>query len=434
MTYSVLPNRRRFLSTLVAASGALVLPSFVPQTALGANQRIGLGMIGAGRRTHQMLREVQDATGTQGDARVVAVSDVWPKKSADWLAAYRKGMPAGSVDGEIPAMIDYRKLLDRHVDAVIVTTCDHWHALSAIHACQAGKDVYGEKPLSLTIAEGRAMVNAVRKYQRVFQTGAQQRSNPRNRQACELLRNGKLGQIKEVHCTNYGSSKPASLYKLKTEPVPEGMDWDRWCGQTELVPFSFNRYLTYEKPGWQWIREYSGGLLTNWGAHGLDMVQWALGADDTGPVEIIPAGKEPDSQVSFRYANGVIVRLDSTAEVLGGGHFVGAEGEMFMNRGKFNTKPIAISKEELGGDGVRLPVSNGHLQNWLDCIRSRERPVSDVEIGHRSATLCHLCGIARWLGRPLRWDPQKETFPGDEEANGYLDRPKRKPYQLPDVS
>ena len=428
-------QRRRFLVGLATATGTVSLPCFIPRTAWGANNRIGVGMIGAGRRTHQILREVQRVTGSQGGARVVAVSDIWPKKSAEWIAAYRKDMPAEVNASEIPTAIDYGKLLDRRdVDAVIITTCDHWHALPAIHACQAGKDVYGEKPLSLTIAEGRAMVNAVRKYRRVFQTGAQQRSDPRNRQACELIRNGRLGPIREVNCTNYDSSPPASAYQFKTEPVPEGMDWERWCGQTDLVPFSFNRYLTYEKPGWQNIREYSGGLMTNWGAHGLDMVQWALGTDDTGPVEITPESKDLRCKVSFRYANGIVVHLATDNKVLGGGHFIGAKGEMFMNRGKFNTVPIAISKEEIGKTDLRLYHSANHMQNWLDCIHSRQKPVSDVEIGHRSATLCHLCGIARMLGRKLRWDPEKETFPGDSEANGYLDRPRRAPYQLPTLT
>jgi predicted dehydrogenase len=433
-------TRRRFLhGTAAGLAGGGAVPMFIPRHVLGspgkpgANGRIGLGMIGAGRRTHQILNDVRRVTGPDGDARVVAVSDLWPKKAAEWITAYHNGMPV-ELRGNLDTAIDYRTLLERRdVDAVVITTCDHWHALPAIHACQAGKDVYGEKPLSLTIAEGRAMVNAVRKYQRVFQTGAQQRSDRRNRQACELIRNGRLGAIREVICTNYGSSKPASEYNLKTEPVPQGLDWERWCGQTDVVPFSFNRYLTYEQPGWQWIREYSGGLLTNWGAHGLDMVQWALGTDDTGPVEITPEGKGPDSRVSYRYASGVVLRLgDAGNEVLGGGHFIGAQGELIMNRGKFNTLPIAISKEEIGQGDLRLARSDDHMQNWLDCIRSRQRPVSDVEIGHRSATVCHLGGIARWLGRPVRWDPEKETFPGDEEANRYLDRPKRKPYQIPD--
>jgi predicted dehydrogenase len=440
MNHPTNSTRRRFLRNAAASlTGGLALPLIIPRHVLGAadqpgaNERIGLGMIGAGRRTHQILGDVCRVTGTAGDGQVVAVSDIWPKKSAEWLEAYAARLPDALKRTDIPTMIDYRELLDRNdVDAVIVTTCDHWHALPAIHACQAGKDVYGEKPLALTIAEGRAMVSAVRKYERMFQTGAQQRSYLRNRQGCELIRNGKLGQITEVRCVNYGSAKPASAYELPTEPVPDGMDWERWCGQTDLAPFSFNRYLTYEKPGWQWIREHSGGLLTNWGAHGLDMVQWALGTDDTGPVEIIPEGNQPNSKVSFRYASGVIVRLNADSDVLGGGHFIGTEGEMFMNRGKFNTVPIAISQQEIGEGDLRLYHSDDHMQNWLDCIRSRKMPVSDVEVGHRSATLCHLCGIARWLGRPLRWDPEKETFPDDDEANGYLDRPKRAPYQLPD--
>ena len=317
---------------------------------------------------------------------------------------------------------------------MVIAACDHWHALPAIHACQAGKDVYGEKPLSLTIREGRRMVEAVRKHQRVFQTGAQQRSMLRNRQACELIRNGRLGQIKEVVCALFASSRPASEYHFKEEPAPAGLDWDRWCGQTDLAPFSFNRYLTYENPGWQWIREYSGGLLTNWGAHGLDMVQWALGTDDTGPVEIEPQGNRFDSPITFRYASGVLLRLDSRMGMLGGGHFIGASGELFMDRGRFNTLPKSLAAEPLPEKAIHLEASDHHMRNWLDCIKSRRRCISDVEIGHRSATVCHLGGIARRLGRKLRWDPKKEIFPGDDEANRLLDRPRRKPYELPELA
>jgi predicted dehydrogenase len=363
------------------------------------------------------------------------VSDVWDRKSTEWIEAYQQQqMPEEVRSQAIESIADYRELLARDdIDAVIIATCDHWHALPAIHACQAGKDVYGEKPLALTIAEGRAMVNAVRKYNRVFQTGAQQRSDVRNRAACELIRNGHLGEIKEVRCTNYHSAQPVGENQLKTEPVPAGLDWDRWCGQTKLVPFSFNRYLTYENPGWQWISDYSSGLLSNWGAHGLDMVQWALGTDDTGPVEVTPHGDRFDSKVSFRYANGIEVHLTlDNEELKGGGHFLGTKGELFMNRGRFNTVPIAISQQVLSESETRLERSDDHMQNWLDCIRSRERPISDVEIGHRSASLCHLSHIARRVGRSLKWDPEKETFPDDEQARQYLDRPKREPYQLPD--
>ena len=443
MSHTSLLSRRSFLQqTGVAASTLFAAPTIIPCTALaapgraGANDRIGIGMIGTGRRTHQLLGPLRSTPSFPGEVQVVAVSDLWPKKCHEWIAAFEeKVLKPKQAEADRPQFIDedYRQLLDRSdVDAVIITTNDHWHALPAIHACQAGKDVYSEKPLSLTVAEGRAMVQATRKYKRVFQVGTQQRSYQRNRQACELIRNGRLGKIKEVHVTNYWSAKPAAAHELKNEPVPDGLDWDRWCGQTELVPFSFGRYLTYEKPGWQSIREYSGGLMTNWGAHGLDMVQWALGTDDTGPMEFDVPGVGENQPVTFRYANGIVVKMHPDAkELIGGGHFIGETGELFMNRGKFNTLPIAISKEEIGENDLRLYSSDNHLQNWIDCIKSRKLPVADVEIGHRTATICHICGIVRQLGRKLHWDPVKEIFPGDDEANALLSRPQRKPYQLP---
>jgi len=435
-------SRRRFLKQTAALAGGAAAPYLVPSGVLGAqgeagaNDRIGIAFIGTGRRANQMLGDLKNLPSLPGEVQLVAVSDVWPKKCHEYLKSYEEqvlGPKGGKTGADYAVHQDYRKLLEqKDVDAVIVTTVDHWHALPAIHACQAGKDVYGEKPLTLTIAEGRAMVNAVRKYRRVFQTGTQQRSYLRNRQGCELVRNGRLGQIKEVICTNYESSKPCSAYELPTEPVPEGLDWDMWAGQTQPRPFSMHVYLTYNDPGWQRLREYSGGLMTNWGAHGLDMVQWALGTDNTGPVEIEPHGNEFNSKVTFRYANGVTVKLETDGRVLGGGHFIGEKGELIMTRGKFNTIPISISQEPLAESDLRLYKSDNHLQNFIDCIKSRERCVADVEIGHRTATICHLGGIARRLGRKLRWDPEQESFPGDDEANTYLDRSKRAPYQLPD--
>ncbi len=435
--------RRRFLKRSAALAGAAVAAPYVlPSGVLaapgrpGANGRIGIAFIGTGRRANQMLGDLKNLPSLPGEVQLVALSDVWPKKCREYVTSYEEkvlGPKGGKTGADYAVYQDYRKLLERDdVDAAIVTTVDHWHALPAIHACQAGKDVYGEKPLTLTIAEGRAMVEAVRKYGRVFQTGTQQRSYLRNRQGCELVRNGRLGKIKEVICTNYESSRPCRAYDLPTEPVPEGLDWDRWCGQTEPRPFSMHVYLTYNDPGWQRLREYSGGLMTNWGAHGLDMVQWALGTDDTGPVEIEPHGNQFNSRVTFRYAGGVEVKLQTDGRVLGGGHFIGEKGELVMTRGKFNTIPISISQEPLTDSDLRLYRSDNHLQNFIDCMKSREKCVADVEIGHRTATICHLSAIARRLGRKLRWDPEEETFPGDDEANAYLDRPKRAPYQLPD--
>jgi len=435
-------SRRRFLRRSALAAGTVAAPAVVPSGVValggepGANGRIGIAFIGAGRRSHQLLGSLRGLPSLPGEVELRAASDVWPAKCREFLNAYDEKVlkPKGGTTRDYGVYEDYRKLLERDdVDAVIVTTCDHWHALAAIQACQAGKDVYGEKPLALTIREGRAMVRAVRKHQRIFQTGTQQRSYLRNRQGCELVRNGRLGKVHTVVCTNYNSSKPLSAYEIPTEPVPEGLNWERWCGQTPVVPFSTHVYLTYNDPGWQWIREYSGGLLTNWGAHGLDMVQWALGTDDTGPVEVEAHGNQPDSKITFRYAGGVELRLETDGSVLGGGKFIGTEGTLTMTRGKFHTDPIAISKEELTDADVRLYRSDNHMQNFVDCIKSRERCAADVEIGHRTATICHLGGIARRLGRKLRWDPEKEVFPDDEEANTHLDRPKREGYGLPEA-
>jgi hypothetical protein len=246
MTPATPISRRNFIRAAAAAGTAVAAPWLIPSSALGgpdhpgANDRINLGLIGCGRRANQLLGDLQSVTGPTGPARIVALSDIWPKKWEEWLAAYEKNRSDKSARfGTYP---DYRKLLERpDVDAVVIATCDHWHALPAIHACQAGKDVYGEKPLSLTVREGRRMVEAVRMHGRVFQTGAQQRSMLRNRQGCELVRNGRLGEIREVLCAVYPSSRPAKEYHFKEEPAPAGLDWERWCGQTELVPFSFNR-------------------------------------------------------------------------------------------------------------------------------------------------------------------------------------------------
>ena len=276
------------------------------------------------------------------------------------------------------------------------------------------------------------MVRAVRKYERVLQTGTQQRSMFRNRHASELVRNGRLGKVHTVICQNWAGSRPYGDFQLPEEPMPEGLDWDHWCGQTEPVPFNMHVYLTYNDPGWHNIRRYSGGWMANAGSHALDIVQWALGADDTGPVEVWPEAKGPNSKVTFRYANDVLLKLEDDKDASEfGAIFVGERGKLIEHRGRFNTIPIAISKEPITDQDTRLYKSDNHLQNWIDCIKSRQRPVADVEIGHRTCTVCHLANIARQLGRKLRWDPEKEIFP-DDEANAYLARPQRKPYNLPD--
>ena len=333
----------------------------------------------------------------------------------------------------------------KDVDAVIVATPDHWHALPSIHACQAGKDVYCEKPLTLTVHEGRVMVDAARKYGRVVQTGSQQRSTPANDFACRLVREGHLGRVHTIIGHNFPSPWECAL---PAQAVPDGIDWDAWCGPTVPLPFHGDIYTPRANPGWISFRPYSGGEMTGWGAHGLDQVQCALGMDASGPVAVWTEGdpfepplyKAPESRargdavcgqpsVSFRYANGEVLKLADGPP--GGGAFIGERGKISIDRGRFTVDPPeladALAQQSSGGaDPTRT-----HLQNWIDCIKTRERPVADVEIGHRSATVCHLGNIARWVGRPLRWDPAREVFLDDGEANALLQRERREPYELP---
>jgi predicted dehydrogenase len=396
----------------------------------GANDRIGIAGIGIGRQGAGVLRGALSFK----ECRFIGIADVLLPRAQEQC---RK------LGGE--AVQDYRRLLDRKdVDAIVTATPDHWRALVAIHACQAGKDVYAEKALSLTIREGRLMVQAARKYQRVFQVGSQQRSQAVNRLACEYVRMGKLGAIKQVVGSNYPSPWECTL---PAQTVPEGLDWDMWCGPAPLVPYNKDLFAPRALPGWLSFRPYSGGEMTGWGAHGLDQIQWALGMDESGPVEVWTEGEKfnpptysaPESSargnklcqvpmVFFRYANGVVVKLDNGSG--GGGIFFGERGKMDLARGAVKTNPAEIGEEITK---QARDADQNHVGNWIECIKTRAKPVADVEIGHRSTTVCHLGNIARWTGRKLRWDPVQETFPDDAEANYYLDREHRKPYTLPEA-
>ena len=431
-------SRRRFLNRAVAcAAGGMVVPYFVPAGVLagadrpGANERIGVGYIGVGRRGLQLM-------GLPKEGQFVAVADV-NRPRAEEVAKAR----------HCRAYQDYRKLLEcKDVDAVFVATPDHWHVLPSIHACQAGKDVYCEKPLSLCISEGRRLVEAVRKYARVLQTGSQRRSMKGHRLGCELVRNGLAGKIHTVRILNYPSPWESNL---PGQPVPEGLDWNAWCGQTEPAPYHADIYVSRSSPGWISLRPYSGGEMAGTGAHGFDQIQWALDMDHTGPVEVwCEGGKLPpvtytapegrgrgdrlcsrERRVRFRYANGIEIHLEE-GEPAAGAVFIGDRGKIRIGNNTVDSNPPEIARQPPQDLKIRVPASDNHIQNWFDCIKSRQRPIADVEIGHRSAVLCHLGNIARWVGRRLRWDPDREVFPGDDEANRYLTRPMRKPYQLPE--
>ncbi len=438
MTGKAQLTRRGFLGQAAVLSAAgVAFPTIIPRTALaqgdrpGANDRIGLAGIGVGRQGSGVFRS---AAGHRL-AQVVCVCDV-NQPRAESIAK-----SVGATD----VYQDYRKVLDRKdVDAITTATPEHWRANICINAALAGKHVYAEKPLTLTIPEGRLMVKAARRTGVAFQVGSQQRSQRENYIGCEFIRNGGLGKIKEVIAANYESPW---LCGFSGQPVPEGLDWEMWCGPTELVPYHPELYIPRGRPGWLSFRPYSGGEMTGWGTHGFDQIQWALGLDSTGPTEILvdgpalelPTYTEPEDlrrgneicsnpRLSYRYANGITVRLDNANR--GGGIFIGEKGKMEVFRGRLTSNPEDMAKELL----TNHPRQNqNHVGNWLECAASGERPIADVELGHRSATVCHLLNIARLMGRNLKWDPEAEQFIDDAEANAMLTRPVRKGYEMPEV-
>jgi predicted dehydrogenase len=440
-------SRRDFLRHGVAATAAAVaLPQFIPSGVLaadgqaGANDRINVGFIGIGRQAGGLLQQLLK----QKDAKFIAVADVNLTRANEMKAKH----------GATPYQ-DFRRLLDnKDVDAIVTATPEHWRSNICIPACQAGKDLYAEKPVTLTIHEGRLMVEAARKYKRIFQVGSQQRSNWIDQQACKLVRDGGLGKVLKVYAPNYPSPW---LNALPAQPVPAELDWEMWCGPSALVPYNKDLYLPRANPGWLSFRPYSGGEMTGWGAHGFDMIQFALGMDESGPTEVWVEGEKlaPPTytqvetkvrgdklcsvpKVFFRYANGIVMELidqcpkpafESNKVPGFGGIFECEKGTFKIDRGRVESNPdeIAIDLTSKRPRGL----NDGHIRNWLDCIKSRKTPNADIEIGHRSATVCHLGNIARVLGRKLQWDPVKEQFVGDAEANTRLDVERRKPWVLP---
>jgi predicted dehydrogenase len=393
---------------------------------IGPNDRIQLGIIGSGDRSKQLLGDVK----RHQDFQVIAVADVDQKHRDEVAGIVEKTYKGVTCDKHN----DFRELCARKdLDAVLVVTPDHWHALAAIAAMKSGKDVYCEKPLSLTIEEGQAMVKVARATNRVFQTGSQQRSDARFRLACELVRNGRLGKIQTIE-TRIGENPQGGPFAV--EPVPKELDWDFWLGQTPKVDY-VKRRCHYE---FRWWQEYSGGKLTDWGAHHNDIAQWGLGMDDSGPISVEAMGYLPASspnsynhprnfEVTYKYANGSEVVCMGRGE--NGILFVGEKGHwIFVDRGHIRASDTWLLAEPLSKSAARLYESNDHMGNWRDCLRSRQRPICDVAIGYHSVVVCHLGNIALRLKRKLRWDPAKEEFLGDSEANRLLSREMRAPWKL----
>ncbi|MFZ5828768.1 MAG: Gfo/Idh/MocA family protein [Planctomycetota bacterium] len=430
-------SRRWFLAGAGAATAAFGLPCFVPGGVLsapgqpGANDRINLGIIGNGKMMNGShlphflkMPEVQ----------VVVVCDV--DQTRREAAAAKAHEAYGNTDCR--ALVDYREILSRDdIDAVAIATPDHWHGTIILHAAQAGKDIYCEKPLTNTILEAKRTMDGVKKSGVIFQTGSQQRASDNFRYACELVRNGRIGKIKQVLVDVGGPSRPCDLPEEEMEP---GLDWDRWLGPAPMRPYNSvlsPRGMHNHFPAWRHYREYGGGGMTDWGAHHFDIAQWGLGMDESGPVEIIaPEDPSKGKGVRFLYAGGVELVHDG----VGGVTFIGDEGEIFVNRGKLRSTPESIIKKPIGDDEIHLyrapgDSHSGHREDWIQCVRQRKQPNCPVEIGARSVTVCLLGNLVYWHGRSLRWDPQKWEFPGDAEANSWLDYPypRREGCELPTV-
>lgn len=415
-------SRRQFLGR-AAALGAF--PAIIPASALGLNgavapsnriniAQVGLGWIGGSHlgtmlgRTDAQYVAVCDVNGQ----RVRAVQDRINRQYADRFgkAGYKDCAAHG----------DYREMLAQpDLDAVIIATPDHWHAMITCAAARAGKDIYCEKPLSLTVREGRDLVTTVNRYGRIFQTGSQQRSSSFGpfRLAAELVRNGRIGRVISVDVSTGDPPRPCDL---PAEAAPADFNWDLWVGQTPWRPY----HSKLSDKSWRPYREYCAGGFGDMGAHHFDIAQWALDMDRSGPVEVLaPDPKAGRDRVSFRYASGVL--MNHVGGNCLGLTFTGTAGKLYIGRDGFWTDPAELKRDPLGPADVRLYNSTDHHGNWLQGIRTRAPCVADAETGHRTATVCHLGNLAYELGRSLRWDPVQEQFPGDDEANRLLGRARR---------
>jgi predicted dehydrogenase len=404
-------------------------PCILTSRALGgpqadaASERIGLAVIGTRNMGGSHLGVVVKMR--QFDLR--ACCDVDKKVLANALATVER-----QTSKQARGLGDFRHVLDaKDIDAVIIATPDHWHALMAVMACQAGKDVYCEKPLSLTIREGRRMVEAARRYGRVFQTGSQHRSKLHTRLACELVRNGRIGKVHTIITNIPGCNWTPP--PVPDGPAPPELDYDLWLGPAPYRPYNEKRVHYVFRFFW----DYSGGQMTNFGHHANDLAQWGNGSDDTGPISAEGTAQyEPNGwyevpmkcEATLEYANGAkLVCRTGAAE---GALFEGEKGKIHCGYGKMTTDPPQIAHDLPRPEELHLYRSTHHHVDWAECIKSRARPIADVETGHRSVTVCHLANIAIRMRRRIRWDPEKEEILGDDEAARMLDKPYRQPWTL----
>ncbi|MBE7558883.1 Gfo/Idh/MocA family oxidoreductase [bacterium] len=431
-------GRRDFIRIMTAAAAA---PYFVPSAVFGAtapSNRITVGAIGTGRMGRG---DLQDLLG-HGDAQVVAVCDVDSNRLEDGRAYVEKFYAERSADGKAAGVSmyrDYRELVARaDIDAVMICTPDHWHALPAMDAARAGKDIFLQKPLTYTLEEGRALSDTVRRYGRVFQVGSQQRSGEQFRTACELVRNGRIGKLEKVEVTlptdPAGENRPVM-------PVPKQLDYEFWLGPCQWAPYTEERVhppVGYDRPGWLRVEEYCLGMITGWGSHHMDIAHWGMG--ENAPLEVSGTATFPETgvwtvhgefRIEYLYPGGVTVICRGREGASNGIRFSGTEGWVFVTRGRLDAEPKSLLKSVIGPNEVHLYRSRDHKGNWLECIKSRAETVAPVENGHRSCSACIVGHIAmKMQGTKLRWDAETERFVDNDAANRMLSRAMRGPWHL----
>jgi predicted dehydrogenase len=426
-------SRRGFLkgSALLAAGYTIVPRHVLGRGHVAPSDKINLGFVGTGKQARGLLNAFKEK------ANIIAGADVDLNKLHYFHSLLDRYYSAARRDGKnssfkgFTGYDDYREIYARKdIDAVVISTPDHWHAIQSIEASNAGKHVYCEKPLAHTVEEGRAMVKAARKNKIVFQTGSMQRSWRNFRHACELVRNGYIGNIKEVIVSVGESPWPCDLPAQSLRP---GLNWDRWIGPAPYREFNAILAPPVEEdifPRWRHYVEYGGGIFADWGAHMFDIAQWALGMDDSGPVKLTPPAGKADRGLIMEYANGVIMKHED----FGRGsavRFIGEKGRLDVSRSILDSDPASVVTATIQAGEMRLYESNDHYIDWLNCIKTGKQPICDVEIGHRTSSVCSIGNIAYALRRPLAWDPVKERFNNDKEADAMLKPMFREGWVLP---
>ena len=430
-------SRRKFLgASLLGAAGLTVLPQIgkgegrAKAASNADSSTLRLGFIGLGRQAMGILNGFLPLPGIE----VVACSDVYGVKRERFLQRTRDYYTKNNQNVEIEAYENYKDLLKRDdVDAVVIVSPDHWHALMAIDACKANKDIYLEKPLTFTIKEGQELIKAVRANNIVLATGSMQRSYGNFQHAVKMVQKGRIGKVEKVYAHAGGPPNP---YDLPQQEVPKDLNWDLWLGPLDTnihfngdlnPPISLDPVENEKVWGaWRWYKETGGGYTTDWGAHMFDIAQWAIGMDRRGPVEVVPAGYQGAEFLTFTYDNGVVMTEQPYDDKnTKGCKFFGSDGWIEVSRGQYNASdPSLFPEGEISGSNV------AHYVDFIESVRRRKDPIVPVEVGHSTCVTCTLGNIAYDLGRPVKWDPDKESFIDDQEASKHLHREYRKGYEL----